>query len=71
MKYIVQDVVIEKHQDGNAATLSIRRATKSEPEATAVGTFSFKIGNCRIRITPAPQRSFAQIGDSQEKKDAG
>lgn len=59
--YVIDDVVVERSSDGNV--LTIRPAKESENSATVVGAFSYKVGNCRIRVSP--DRGFAKIKDGQ------
>lgn len=62
MTYIIDDTVVEKSEDGSVIT--IRKSSGSEKSATAVGSFSYKVGNCRVRITQ--DRSIAKIKDGQD-----
>lgn len=59
MTYIIEDTVVEKSPDGSQ--LLIRPSGTDERDATAVGSFSYKIGSCRVRITQ--DRALAKIKD--------
>jgi hypothetical protein len=57
--YIIEDTVVEISDDGS--TLTIRQATENERNAVAVGSFSYKIGHCRVRVSQ--DRGIAKIKD--------
>lgn len=59
--YIIEDTVVEKSPDGSQIT--IRKSGGDERNATAVGSFSYKIGSCRVRVTQ--DRGIAKIKDGQ------
>lgn len=61
-RYVVAGAYVEVRE----GTLYIRPAGAEEKNATAVGSFSFKVGDCRIRMSEAKGLQ-ASVGDHRKR----